>query len=588
MASRAALWAGIIIIIVVIAGVAAYLAAKGGKKTTTTPPATTSAPVATTPTTPTATQSPTPTAGTTTTATLQLPKLTGNIEEDAVNLAKYFAAHGVHKVTYTVWGAGDPNSVMRVYAITEAAHRLNEIFKKHGIDFTIEVKEMFKRGGGDQLADQFAQAFQSGANADIMANSYKHLARFAEEGYILDITPYVQAYQSFISDFYQSLLDAVKYKGKYYAIPQDTEARPLYWRTDVAACIKEKAGVDILVNLYEKVEKGQVTWHDVYKYAKMAVENGCSQWGVLHRKGSAHPDLIQFIFAFGGKLYDPNTGKLVLDVPAVYKWLYVEWKMARDGLIPKDMMSWDWAKQIHPAVVSGKTLVWIGGTWHWTEWQTKPYYTDPKTGQKRPLTAEEVKKYFYYTLFPAGDTGDKPVTLSQPFVWYIASNAGKDNPKYKELKEAYHMLAFLLVVKASDPDLIAIHSIISAHLPVRKAAAALLNNKTWIEQLKKLEIPLSDKVKEAIKPIVEKTVNDINIEFLASAAKMLKYTKLTPIHPDYPLLADIFADAVNKVLMGEMTPKQAIKYIEEKIKADPELSKAVEIVGQIPENWQFP
>ena len=86
----------------------------------------------------------------------------------------------------------------------------------------------------------------------------------------------------------------------------------------------------------EKVKNGEFTWSDVYAEAKVAKEKGCSEWGLIHRKGSAHPDLIQFIFAFGGTLYDENGDKLVLDVPAVYKWLYVEWKFARDGLLPED------------------------------------------------------------------------------------------------------------------------------------------------------------------------------------------------------------------------------------------------------------
>ncbi|NOZ88882.1 MAG: extracellular solute-binding protein [Crenarchaeota archaeon] len=517
------------------------------------------------------------------------PQLTGNLEEDALAIARYLSAKGVKEVRYTVWGVGDPNSVLRSLAVVEAAYRLNKLFQEKGVDFKITVAHEFRRGGGDQMADDFAKAFQSETNPDIMANSYKHVARFAEEGYILDITGYVEKYMDTeLADYYKSLLDAVKYKGRYYGLPQDTEARPLYWRTDVAQCVKEKTGTDILADLYARVEKGEVTWHTVYQYAKAAKESGCSEWGVLHRKGSAHPDLIQFIYAFGGRLYDPETGKLVVDVPAVYKWLYVEWKMARDGLIPKDMMAWDWAKQIHPTVVCGKTLVWIGGTWHWTEWQTKPYCRDPQTGQERPLTAEEVKKLFYYTLFPAGDPGGKPVTLSQPFVWYIAANAGKDNPNYEELRDVYQMLAFLLVVKANDPDLVAIHSIISAHVPIREEAAKLIADKAWVDKLAKLEVDLSPDVKNAIKDIVEKTVNPINVEFLAEASKMLEYTRLTPVHPMYPALASIYADAVDKVLRGEMTPEEAIEYIKQKVNADPKLAEAVEIVGEIPRDWSFP
>jgi inositol-phosphate transport system substrate-binding protein len=580
LASKA-LYIGVaVIVIIVIAAAAAFLMQR--------PPAPTPTPVATpsptpTPVAPPPTPTPTPTP-----AIPAKPTLTGNVEQDIVSIARYLVAQGIREVKFTVWGAGDPNSVMRVYAIVEAAYRLNKILEEKGIDFRIEVKEMYRRGGGDKLAEDFAAAYARGANPDIMANSFKHLARFAEEGYLLDLTPYVEAYSGFIKDFYESLLESVKYKGRFYAIPQDTEARPLYWRTDVAQCIKERTGRDILAELYERVEKGQVTWKDVYEYAKLAKETGCAEWGVLHRKGTAHPDLIQFIYAFGGVLYDPATGKLVLDVPAIYKWLYVEWKMAREGLIPKDMMDWDWAKQIHPTVVDGKTLVWIGGTWHWTEWQTKPYHTDPKTGEKRPLTAEEVRKYFYYTLFPAGEPGMKPVTLSQPFVWYIAANAGKDNPRYDELKDVYQMLAFLLVVKASDPDLVAIHSIISAHIPVTKSGTELMYDREWVRKLANLEVPLSPRVKEAIAEIVKATVNEINIRFLADASKMLEYTKLTPIHRYYPKMADLFKYAVDKVLKGEMTPEEAVNYLIQKIKADPDLAGVVEVKGEIPKGWSFP
>ena len=580
-ASRALL-AGVVVVIIIIAA-AAIIATRG--------PAPEETPTKTTPPAATPTESPTPTP-TKTEAPPAKPTLTGDVEKDIVAIGRYLSANGVKEAKFSVAGAGDPNSVLRTLAVVEAAERLNKILAANNVDFRITIEDNFRRGGGDQLAEDFATAFASATNPDIMANSFKHIARFAEEGYLLDITDFVNAYGDFISDFYTSLLDAVKYKGRFYGIPQDTEARPLYWRTDVIECLKKAGKGDILnvrgMELKDAVEKGLVTWKSVYGYAKASVDSKCTEWGVLHRKGSAHPDLIQFIFAFGGVLEDPNTGKLVVDVPAVYKWLYVEWKMARDGLIPSDMMAWDWSKQIHPSVVSGKTLVWIGGTWHWTEWQTKPYFTDPNTGETRPLTAEEVQKLFYYTLFPAGEEGLKPVTLSQPFVWMIASNAGKDNPKYDELKDVYHMLAFLLVVKASDPDLNAIHSIISAHLPVRKASAALINDPAWVRKLANLEVELSDRVKEGIREIVKATVNDINVRFLGDASYMLEYTKLTPIHPLYPRLADIYRDAVDKVLRGEMTPEEAIDFIKSKVNADPELKAATEIRGEIPAGWSFP
>ncbi len=508
-------------------------------------------------------------------------QLTGDFTKDAIELGKVLEKNGINEVKFSAWGSGDPNSVMRVYGIVEAARRINRVWQENGINVKIVITDTHYVASFQDAYKEYLSKQPLGQAGDFFVNSYAFLPTLADEGYILDITDYAKAYQSVIDDFYPSLIEASKFNGRLYGLPQDTEARPLYIRKDVA----QKIGFD-LNGLDEKVKNGEFTWSDVYYWAKKAKESGAAEWGLIHRKGSAHPDLIQFIFAFGGKLYDENTGKLVVDVPAVYKWLYVEWKFAQDGLLPKDIMSWDWAKQIHPAIVEGRTLFDIGGTWYWTEWQTKQYYS--KEGTPRGLKPEEVKEWFYYTLFPAGEKGDKPVTLSQPFVWMINSKAGQQNPKYEELEDIYHKLAFLMLIKASDPDINAIHSVISAHLPVRKAAAELIKDEKWLSDLKALNLDLSDEVKSNIRDIVQATVNPINAQFLADVSYMLEYTHLAPAHPKYPALADIFKEAVDKVLRGEMTPEEGVNYIIQKVQADPELAQNVEIQGEIPKGWEFP
>ncbi len=528
----------------------------------------------------------TPTTTSPTTTPTTPPKaieLTGDFEKDVVEVGKALEANGISEVKYSVWGAGDPNSVMRVYGIVEVAERINKIWEENGVNVRITITD--KKYDADFKAqyEEYLSKQPLGQAGDFFVNSYVFISVLAKEGYILDITDYANKYSSLLEDFYSTLLDAMKYKGRMYGLPQDTEARPLYIRKDVAGC----TGLD-LSNLDEKVKNGEFTWSDVYNWAKQAKDKGCAEWGLVHRKGSAHPDLVQFIYAFGGELYDPDEDKVVIDKEAIYKWLYVEWKFARDGLLPEDIMAWDWAKQIHPTIVSGNTLFDIGGTWYWTEWQTKEYYTDPETNETRGLKPEEVKEWFYYTLFPAGESGKQPVTLSQPFAWMINSKAGQQNPKYDDLKELYHELAFLVIVKASDPDINAIHSIISSHLPVRKAAANLLKNSTWLDKLKNLEIDLCDEVKDAIKDIVEATVHSINAEFLANVGYMLEYTKFAPSHPVYPKVAEFFAEAVDKVLRGEMDPEQAVNYIIDKVNADPEIKAEVKIVGEIPSGWSFP
>ncbi len=513
------------------------------------------------------------------------PDLTGDFKTDVINIGRYLEGKGVTEVKYSVMAAGDPNSVMRMYGIVEAAADINRIWSENGINVKITIETIWEPDFKKQF-DNFVAQYELGQNGDFFVNSYVYIATLVNDGRLLDITDWVNTYwDPVFSDFYTPLMEAAKYQGKYYAVPQDTEARPLYIRKDVAACIGWN-----LEGLDKKVINGEFTWKDVYVKAKEAVEKGCAKWGLIHRKGSAHPDLIQFIFAFGGTLYNPETGKLVVDKEAIYKWFEVEKEFADANLLPRDILEWDWATQIHPTIVGEKgTLFDIGGTWYWTEWQTKDYYQDPKTGEKRPLTPEEVKEKFYYTLFPAGEPGKKPVTLSQPFMWMIAANAGKDNPGFDdpEMRDAYQKLAFLIIVGASDPEINAIHSIISAHVPVRKQAAALLKNDEWISKLQNLELDLTEETKNAIKDIVAKTAHPINIEFLADVSYMLDYTHLAPSHPYYSKLATVFKDALDRVLKGQSSPEDAIKYIENKVKADPDLRGSVEFKGEIPKGWKL-
>ena len=68
---------------------------------------------------------------------------------------------------------------------------------------------------------------------------------------------------------------------------------------------------------------------------------------------------------------------------------------------------------------------------------------------------------------------------------------------------------------------------------------------------------------------------------------MLEYTRFTPKHPLYPKLAELFADAIDKVLRGTMSPADAVNYLEQKINADPDLKDAVIITGEIPSGWSL-
>ncbi len=156
----------------------------------------------------------------------QPPELTGNWQQDVIALGKWFQAHGVTKIHFSVQAAGDPNSVMRMYGIVEAANRINKVWADNGINVKITVDTYWESDFKKQF-DNFVTQYDLGQNGDFFVNSYIYIATLAADGRLLDITEWVQKYwNSVFSDFYAPLMKAAQYKGKYYGIPQDTEAGP--------------------------------------------------------------------------------------------------------------------------------------------------------------------------------------------------------------------------------------------------------------------------------------------------------------------------------------------------------------------------
>jgi len=107
-------------------------------------------------------------------------------------------------------------------------------------------------------------AHKSGGGADIRAISHSDIAMMAEGGYILALNDLIKnsEFGKYVEDIYPVLWDAAKWKGKTYAVPQDTEARPLYFRKDI---LKKLGWSDeeIEAALPERIRKGEFTLDDM-------------------------------------------------------------------------------------------------------------------------------------------------------------------------------------------------------------------------------------------------------------------------------------------------------------------------------------
>ncbi len=422
------------------------------------------------------------------------------------------AAGGEGTITIKAWASGSPVDTTRVENIKRAADILNQMLAAAGVNVRIQVETQFFRG---DYMDKLTAAFSAGEAPDIIA--MKNLPALVDGGYVIALDEYVQKYQKLLEDVYPALWNAVKYKGRIWALPQDTEARPLYFRKDV---LRQLGWSEEEINaLPEKIRRGEVTLQDLIQVAKQAKEKGLVEWGFYHRPNWGGTPFLILYYQYGGVAQDPNTGKLVLDRNAALKTLELLYKMAQeDKVLPETMIGTDW-RTIHSDFVNGRVLFWFGGTWHWAEWQRVEYHE-----QLGALPEDYEWENIGFALVPAPEPGLEPKTLSSPYLYYVTSQS-----KYPEI-------AFLLIVIATSAPLDAIHAVDSAHLPVRM---------TTVEH-----------------PYYKKS------RFHSEVAYMLEYTSFEPLHPKYGAYKNAWITAITKVEKGEATPQEALNELVNTLQAE--------------------
>lgn len=148
-------------------------------------------------------------------------------------------------------------------------------------------------------------AIEAGVGPDVM-----HLgpievsfALFASRGYFLDLTPFIEAEgPGFLDAWYPTALEAVKYNGRFYAMPGDFMSMFLMWNKRLFA----EAGLD--------PEKPPETWDEFLAYAKALTrdrdgDGRIDTWG-FGTVGKVDPGFqLRFsplLFSFGADYLTPD------------------------------------------------------------------------------------------------------------------------------------------------------------------------------------------------------------------------------------------------------------------------------------------
>jgi len=407
-------------------------------------------------------------------------------------------------VVLKVWTMGPDNpSVTRFTNVQTAAERMNTALGREGAGVQVRVEGSFDTTNWDAYLRRALLAFQGNDPPDIFQLQGFLVPTWAEGGFLTALDAVIPNHTQF-ADIVPALWNAARYKGRTWGIPQDTEARPLYFNK---ALLKRLGWTDQqIAELPQRISRGEFTWDDVMATmrearAKNVIEPGK---GYYHRPVNGI-DFVMWYRSFGGRDFDAQSGKLVFTKEAALR--YFRWLRAGvdAGVIERDRLNGDWRRFFGPAT-DGKVLFFSGGTWQWAEMDTE--YLREKGGDAW-LWAN-----VGFAPHPSYRKGGTAITLSNPQVYTIAASS-----KNKDL--ALRLLAFTTV-----PDLDAKHAVGSAHLPVLRFTARAINDR-----------------------------------FLKEVSYILNFTTFAPPHADLPKWQDALFRGISAVESGQATPEQAVDLV---------------------------
>jgi len=353
---------------------------------------------------------------------------------------------------------------------------------------------------------EFQLAAEAGEAVDIILSGHEDIGTWAQAGFIIPLDDLIPNYPEF-ADVVPSLWESMKAPdGKIYGIPQDAEARPLYFSKPL---LRDLGWSDEEIEaLPEKIKAGEFTFADMLDVAQEAVELGVVEEGngYWHRPRNG-PDFLYFYFGMGGQILD-EAGNLVFDKQAaldVYKLF--EDARAR-GIMAGKHLGIEWADW-HTAVSSAENvLFWTGGTWNWGDWAVN--YVADRGGE------DYLFENIGVALVPALKTG-KPITLTHPLAYMVSASS-------KHPDVAMALLAAITTPEANNR-----HAIESAHL-------GILNAQLESEDYK-------------------------NARFLSLTHPMLEYTTFIPNHPNWGAWSEAYWTGIQSVESGEMSAEAALDVV---------------------------
>lgn len=351
---------------------------------------------------------------------------------------------------------------------------------------------------------EFVLASEAGEAPDIILSGHEDIGAWAPAGIILPLDDMIVEHAEF-EDVVANLWDSQMWDGQTWGIPQDAEARPIFYSklllSDLGWSDEE------IESLPERVISGEFTFADLVETAKAAMDEGVVEPGngFWHRPSNG-PDFLYYYYAMGGEVLDED-GKLVVDQDALLAVYQLLGSLTADELLRSDIIGLDWNEVWHPTVATADNVLFAaGGTWNWPNWAIN--YVADQGGD------EYLFENIGLTLVPAMETG-VPITLTHPLSYMISS--GSENPD----------VAMALIAAVTTPEANNRHAIDSFHLGILNAQ---VDSEAYQEN-----------------------------ELLSGAHYMLDHTTSLPNDPGWNAWSNAYFLGIQAVETGDATPEEAVE-----------------------------
>jgi trehalose/maltose transport system substrate-binding protein len=189
-----------------------------------------------------------------------------------------------------------------------------ESFNKENPNLNAELLELPE--SADLQREQQVQRLRAeSSECDVLGMDVIWTAEYAAAGWLYDLTPAVDEHED---EFIPSTVETVEYEGKKWALPYNTNAGFVYYRTN-------------------QVPQAPTTWEQIYKDAQ-------KQDGLVYQ-GERYEGLtvvfLELLFSAGGSVLSDDGETVEVDSPETREVLEFMGNGVEDGAVPKAVTTYE-------------------------------------------------------------------------------------------------------------------------------------------------------------------------------------------------------------------------------------------------------